>query len=67
MATSTLPNELKQAILKAVEPYPIPTGQKYGYGTAGVSDVSIAILGLVLTELVPNESVRSLLSSSTPS
>jgi hypothetical protein len=32
-----LRNELMDAIVKAVEPYPIPEGKRYQYGTAGVS------------------------------
>jgi hypothetical protein len=32
-----LSDQLKDGIIKAVEPYPIPEGKKYQYGTAGVS------------------------------
>lgn len=31
-----LPQDLLQSITKAVQPYPIPEGKKYEYGTAGV-------------------------------
>ncbi|KAK5531966.1 Phosphoacetylglucosamine Mutase [Vermiconidia calcicola] len=30
-----LPHELLDAVTKSVEPYPIPEGRKYEYGTAG--------------------------------
>ncbi|KAK5029815.1 Phosphoacetylglucosamine Mutase [Exophiala sideris] len=31
----TLPNDLLDAVTKNVEPYPIPEGRRYEYGTAG--------------------------------
>ncbi len=33
----TLPDELKQALVQGAEPYPVPDGKQYEYGTAGVS------------------------------
>jgi len=33
-----LPGDLLDAIAKGAEPYEIPAGRKYEYGTAGVSE-----------------------------
>ena len=38
--TVALTKDLKERITKAVQPYPIPAGVKYQYGTAGVSFLS---------------------------
>ena len=35
-ANVRLPEDLISAINAAAEPYPIPEGKEYGYGTAGV-------------------------------
>ena len=58
--------KLEQALLDSittgVQPYPIPEGRKYGYGTAGVSWLSAADAELPLILLaVSHESVRSIL------
>jgi hypothetical protein len=37
-AAVRLPNDLIEAINKAAEPFPIPEGKEYGYGTAGVRE-----------------------------
>ncbi|RMD43184.1 hypothetical protein DV735_g1942, partial [Chaetothyriales sp. CBS 134920] len=31
----SLPEDVRSAILRSVEPYPVPTGKKFSYGTAG--------------------------------
>ena len=32
-----IPQDVKDSLVKAGEPYPIPEGRKFEYGTAGVS------------------------------
>lgn len=41
--TITLPDALKKAIEDAAAPYPKPTGRKFEYGTAGVSQARTSI------------------------
>ena len=35
----SLPDGLKQGLVQGCEPYPIPEGKHYEYGTAGVSSI----------------------------
>lgn len=53
-----LPRDLLDAIVKGVEPYPIPAGRKYEYGTAGVC-TALSLLFQILTRhlIVSHESV----------
>jgi hypothetical protein len=33
----TIPDEVKKALVQNAAPYPLPSGKKFQYGTAGVS------------------------------
>lgn len=46
-AAVKLPEDLIAAINKGAEPYPIPEGKEYGYGTAGVSRSRIGANGIL--------------------
>lgn len=55
---------LLDGITAGIQPYPIPEGRNYGYGTAGVSQSSSQGRNLPLTLLtVSHESVRSVSES----
>lgn len=60
----TLPEDLAQALVRNAEPYPIPQGKKYEYGTAGVCSFP-SMKDSADRELVPYESV-SLTCTSQP-
>lgn len=60
----TLDPKLLEAITNAAEPYPIPEGRKYEYGTAGVGRLPPQSYGKANEIPVPHESV-SFASSAT--
>lgn len=56
----TIPDEVKNALVKNASPYPLPSGKKFQYGTAGVGiSVPIEDRWLIYMSAVSHEGVST--------